>query len=71
VAESWHQAKASDVAIGDVIRTERGDVVTVSRIESNFLGNEAMIAFIEDTPERWYKRPSRSDANLEILDHDR
>ncbi len=25
-----------------------------------------MVAFIEDTPERWYKRLARSDADLEI-----
>lgn len=26
-----------------------------------------MIAFIEDTPERWYKRPVAVDATVEIL----
>jgi hypothetical protein len=67
MAESWQQATASEVAIGDVVRTQNGDVVTVSRIEANFLGNEAMLAFIEDTPERWYKRPARSDAEVHIL----
>ena len=66
MAESWKQAKATDVAIGDVIRTQSGDVVTVSRIDENFNGNEAMLAFGEDTPERWYKRPARRDADLEI-----
>jgi hypothetical protein len=40
----------------------------VSRIEEAFMGNEEMLAFIEDTPERWYKRPSRKDADLEILE---
>jgi hypothetical protein len=68
MAESWKQAKASDVGIGEVIRTQSGDIVMVSRIEESFMGNEAMIAFIEDTPERWYKRPSRRDADLEILE---
>jgi hypothetical protein len=68
MAESWKQAKASDVTVGEVIRTQSGDVVKVSRIEEGFMGNEAMLAFIEDTPERWYKRPSRRDADLEILE---
>jgi hypothetical protein len=68
MAESWKQAKATDVTAGDVIRTQSGDVVKVSRIDENFMGNEAMLAFIEDTPERWYKRPSRRDADLEILE---
>jgi hypothetical protein len=68
MAESWKQAKAADVTVGDVIRTQSGDVVKVSRIDESFMGNEAMLAFIEDTPERWYKRPSRRDADLEILE---
>jgi hypothetical protein len=67
MAESWKQATASDVAIGDVVRTQNGDVVKVSKIEANFMGNEAMIALIEDTPERWYKRPVRADADVELL----
>jgi hypothetical protein len=71
MAESWKQAKASEVAVGDVIRTQNGDVVKVSRVEEGFMGNEAMLAFIEDTPERWYKRPARSDADLEILEQPR
>jgi hypothetical protein len=68
MTESWNHAKASDVAVGDVIRTQNGDVVKVSRIEEDFMGNDAMLAFIEDTPERWYKRPARRDADLEVLD---
>ena len=68
MAESWKQAKASDVTVGDVIRTQAGDVVKVSSIDEAFMGNDAMLAFIEDTPERWYKRPARSDADLEILE---
>ncbi len=39
VAESWKQAKASDVTVGDVIRTQNGDVVKLSRIEEGFMGN--------------------------------
>ena len=67
MAESWNAAKAADVVVGDVIKTQRGDIVTVSRIEQSFFGNDEMIAFIEDTPERWYKRPVRLDADIEIL----
>jgi hypothetical protein len=68
MAESWKQAKASEVVVGDVIKTQSGDVVKVSRIDESFMGNDAMLAFIEDTPERWYKRPARRDADLEILE---
>jgi hypothetical protein len=70
MAESWKLAKASDVVVGDVVRTQSGDVVRVSRIEAAFMGNEAMLAFIEDTSERWYKRPARTDADLEILEEE-
>ena len=66
MTESWNRAQASEVLVGDVIRTQRGAVVKVSRIEPEFLGNEEMIAFTEDTAERWYKRPTRLDADLEI-----
>jgi hypothetical protein len=67
MTETWNQAKAGDAVVGDVVRTERGDVVVVSRIEESFFGNAEMIALIEDTSERWYKRPLRLDADVEIL----
>jgi hypothetical protein len=66
VSETWRSGKASDVQVGDVVRTETGEVVTVSRIESPFFGRPEMVAFIEDTRERWYKRPVRADAAVEI-----
>lgn len=68
MSESWRPAKASEVVVGDVVRTQAGDVVHVSRIDTAFMGREGMLALIEDTPERWYKRPVQADAQLEILD---
>jgi hypothetical protein len=67
VSESWRAARADEVNVGDVVRTSSGDVVTVTSIETNFLGRSNMLAFIEDTPERWYKRPAPFDADVEIL----
>jgi hypothetical protein len=67
MAESWRPAKASEVVVGDVVRTHAGHVLKVSRIDSAFMGREGMLAFIEDTPERWYKQPVQTDAELEIL----
>ncbi len=64
--ESWSTVTASEVKVGDVVRTPSGDVVTVSRIETSFLGRPNMLAFIEDTPERWYKRPVMIDAEVEV-----
>jgi len=57
---------ASDVKVGDVVRTSTGDVIVVSRIETSFLGRPNMLAFIEDTPDRWYKRPTMVDAEVEV-----
>ena len=65
-AAGWRHAPVGEVAVGDVIRL-RGDVViTVSRIESPFLGRAEMLAFIEDTPERWLKCPAPVAGTVEI-----
>jgi hypothetical protein len=66
VSETWRPAQAQDVSVGDVVRTSTGDVLLVSRIETSFLGRPNLLAFIEDTPERWYKRPVAVDAEVEV-----
>jgi hypothetical protein len=66
MSESWKKVKADEVRAGDAVRTQAGDVVTVSRIESSFLGMPNMLAFIEDTPERWFKQPMMADAEVEV-----
>ena len=42
------------------------DEVIVSRIESPFFGMSNMVAFIEDTPERWFKMPVPKTAEVEV-----
>jgi hypothetical protein len=69
VSESWKPAKAGDVTVGDVVRTSTGTLITVSRIETSFLGRPALLAFIQDTPERWYKHPIGVDVELEIREN--
>ena len=64
--ESWETVLAGDVKVGDVVRTSTGDIVLVSRIEPAFLGRPHMLAFIEDTHDRWYKRPVMVDAEVEV-----
>ena len=54
-------------ARGIAPRLESGEEVIATRIEAPFMGREEMVAFIEDTPERWYKRPARATANVEVL----
>jgi hypothetical protein len=65
-SESWRSAKGADIRPGDQIRTSDGMELTVSRIEASFFGRDNMIALIEDTPERWFKRPLTVDGDVEI-----
>jgi hypothetical protein len=66
MSESWKTVKATDVRIGDTVRTPAGEVVTVSRIQSKFLNRPETLAFIEDTEERWYKRPLAAETEVEV-----
>jgi hypothetical protein len=66
MSDTWKTVKAEQVKAGDAVRTQAGDVVTVSRIENPFLGMPNMLAFIEDTPDRWFKQPMVADADVEV-----
>jgi hypothetical protein len=66
MSDSWKTVKANEVRTGDTIRTKAGEVVIVSRIQPQFLNRPEMLAFIEDTEERWYKRPVAADAEVEV-----
>lgn len=66
MSDSWKTIKAQEVKVGDTVRTQSGAVVIVSRIETPFLGRPNMVAFIEDTPDRWFKQPVVSDSEVEI-----
>ncbi len=67
MAETWKNVPAADVKPGDQIRLPSGQSLLVSRVEAAFMGIPGMIAFIEDTPERWYKQPMPSKNSVEIL----
>ena len=41
-------------------------MVIVSRIDTSFMGMPNMLAFIEDTPDRWFKQPMTADADVEV-----
>jgi hypothetical protein len=66
MSESWKKVKADEVQAGDAVRTQAGDVVIVSRIETGFMGMPNMLAFIEDTPDRWFKQPMMADGEVEV-----
>jgi hypothetical protein len=58
---------AQEVNPGDRVRTAAGDELVVTRIESPFMGRSELIAFIEDSPERWFKQPIPVDGTVEVL----
>ena len=66
MSETWKTVKADEVRSGDAVRTQGGDVVTVSRIEQSFMGMPNMLAFIEDTADRWFKQPMMVDSEVEV-----
>ena len=67
MSEQWKTTPASDVPAGSRVRLKSGEELTVSRVESPFLGRSEMLAFIEDTPSRWYKRPVPATTSVEVL----
>jgi len=66
MSEEWSTVSAGDVRPGDRIRLATGQVLEVSTIETAFMGRPDMVAFIEDTPERWYKQPMPGSATVEV-----
>ena len=59
--------KASDVRVGDRVRARSGTELTVTRIDVAFFGNPDMLAFVEDSDEQWFKMPSLTDGDVELI----
>jgi hypothetical protein len=55
---------ATEVRIGDRLRTRLGDELTVTRIDPQFMGRAEMIAFVEDSDEQWLKMPAQAGADV-------
>jgi hypothetical protein len=66
MAETWATVTAADVRAGDRVRLASGAAMLVSRVEERLLGRDGLIAFIEDTPARWYKQPVAQSAEVEV-----
>jgi hypothetical protein len=66
MGEPWMSVSVADVRTGDRVRLASGQELLVSRIEANFFGRETMVAFIEDTAERWFKQPVPTTAEVEV-----
>ncbi len=58
---------ASEVRVGDRLRARDGTELTVTRIDSGFLGRAEMLAFVEDSDAKWFKMPAPADAEVELL----
>ncbi len=63
----WTTRTAVDVKPGDRVQLEMGGELTVTRIESPFMGNEGLLCLIEDTPAQWVARPVPASADVRIL----
>lgn len=66
MTESWTSVSVADVQPGDRVRLANGRELLVSKIETNFMGRPTMVAFIEDTPLRWFKQPVQQAAEVEV-----
>jgi hypothetical protein len=66
MSDAWTAAAAAEVRPGDRVRLASGQEMLVSRIEPSFLGVDGMIAFIEDTPARWFKQPLPAGTDVEV-----
>jgi hypothetical protein len=67
MAEPWITVTAADVRVGDRIRLAAGGELLVSSIQPRLLGLETLMAFIEDTPDRWFKQAMAPSAEVEVL----
>jgi hypothetical protein len=66
VSDEWVAMTASAVQAGDRVRLPNGDEIVATRVERPFMGADSLVAFIEDTPQRWFKQPMGADAEVQV-----
>ena len=54
MAEHWESITVAELRPGDRVRMRGTFEFDVARVDPNFLGMEAMVCIIEDTPTRWH-----------------
>lgn len=59
--------KATDVRIGDRLRTRTGLELTVTRIDHGLLGRPDFLSFVEDSDAQWLKTPAPRDGEVEVV----
>ena len=57
---------AKDLQPGDRIRLY-GQELTVTRVDSPFMGRDNMVLLVESTDERWHCLPAGADTEVELL----
>jgi hypothetical protein len=67
VSDESSTLKATEVRLGDRVRTRTGLELTVTRIDESFLDRPEMIAFVEDTDTQWLKMPTMRDGDVELV----
>ncbi len=66
MAATWQSIPVPELVPGDRIRF-RGTEFDIGRIDPRFLGIDAMVCIIEDTPTRWHAYPAQKTEVVESL----
>ena len=66
MAATWSTVTVNDIRPGDFVRLQSGHEFAVARIDSPFLGMDAMVCLIEDTPTRWHAYPAGKDGEAQV-----
>ena len=66
MAATWQSIPVPDLVPGDRIRY-RDTEFEIGRIDPRFLGMDAMVCIIEDTPTRWHAYPAQVSATIDAL----
>lgn len=67
MSDAPEMISAEQVAIGDRLRTRSGVELTVTRIDTEFMGRADMFAFVEDSDTQWLKMPALRDGSVELV----
>jgi hypothetical protein len=59
--------RAQEVQVGDHLFSPSGHELTVTRIDSEFMGRPDLLAFVEDSDSQWLKLPLPTDAEVEVV----
>ena len=65
MSDTWETIEIAEVVPGDRVRY-RDHEFTVARIDSPFLGMDAMVCLIEDEPTRWFAYPGPRSGEIQV-----